>query len=297
MKNIIKTLAVLLILCLALSSCGKEKLPDIAGEWKCIKMTNGDDKLSGELIKTLDSMGQSILLNVRDDKTAEIVLDNEPLKLTWDAKSFYYNEDGSKEKYSYTLNSDGTLLFDLGEEKLMFARLGETASAEPEKEKDNTDKTQDIGNVPEGLTPGEGAMADGREMFSIGNLQGLSENELDGWVIGEDTADWRIIYINPDSAEKLYDCATIQFTEGDGYKTARDLADSVEGVKDDNGEKYTENTITIKGTEYIQIVPELGYPQLIGEKDGKVVVVTYYNEVDLTDETVQDIIGSLRIVG
>lgn len=113
------------------------------------------------------------------------------------------------------------------------------------------------------------------------------------WEIAEESADWRIVYVQPDEEGNKYpfDVPTVQLT------TDEDGADRlVARVKETKGdEPYTEEEITVAGVRFVNIVPELGFPAMYGTVDGQTLVVTYTKGLDLQSDAVSNIIASVRL--
>ena len=116
-----------------------------------------------------------------------------------------------------------------------------------------------------------------------------------GWEIGADSADWRIVYVKPDEEgnNTSFNVPTLQLTTDDDPVDR--LVARVKETKDAGEEVYTEDTVTIAGVEFVNIVPELGFPAMYGTVDGQTLVVTYSKTTDLQDDGVANIIASVHI--
>ena len=110
-----------------------------------------------------------------------------------------------------------------------------------------------------------------------------------------DSADLRIVYVKPDEEgnNTSFNVPTLQLTTDDDPVDR--LVASVKETKDAGEEVYTEDTVTIAGVEFVNIVPELGFPAMYGTVDGQTLVVTYSKTTDLQDDGVANIIASVHI--
>ena len=131
------------------------------------------------------------------------------------------------------------------------------------------------------------------ELVTYGRISATVAPE--GWIISDESADWRIVYIMPDADGTAYSFnqPTVQLTTDED--SADYLAKRAAEIKDDSGEAYTKEEVTIAGVTFTAIVPELGFAALYGEKDGQTLVLTYSNNVDLQSAAVADIVASVQI--
>ena len=122
------------------------------------------------------------------------------------------------------------------------------------------------------------------ELVTYGKISATVAPE--GWKIADESADWRIVYVNADNK-------TVQLTVDEDEAAA--LAKRVTERMDANDEKYTSDDITVGGVDFVNVVPELGMPAMYGTVDGQTLVVTYDKDVDLQSEAVADIIASVQL--
>lgn len=116
MKKILSVLCVL-VLTVMLTACGKDS---IVGKYTAVEMSSEEQTMS---IETLKSLGMTIELEVKDDKTAKLSMMGESVDLTYDDKTFTgkNEETGETESISYKLEGN-KLTLEMKDEKIVFEK-------------------------------------------------------------------------------------------------------------------------------------------------------------------------------
>ena len=129
------------------------------------------------------------------------------------------------------------------------------------------------------LTPGE------YPAVTYGRITCIEAPE--GWHIGDESADWRIVYVKDDES------ATIQLTtdEDPADKLFRRVAEQ----KEANGETYSTLEAVFAGVPFTVLMPDLGMPAMYGTVDGQTLVVTFAREVDIDSQVFMDIVGNAHV--
>ena len=96
-----------------LAGCGSVN-KDMVGTYKGIEMTEGDTTYDE---KTLDTLGVSFTLEVKDDGTAILDLAGDKTKLKYDSK--YFSDSESKSKYTF---KDGVLTISSEDASMVFKK-------------------------------------------------------------------------------------------------------------------------------------------------------------------------------
>lgn len=116
MKKILSVLCVL-VLTVMLTACGKET---IVGKYTVVEMSSGGQTMSAE---TLKSLGMTIELEVKEDKTAFLSMMGEGIELTYDDKAFTGKDEETGEEKSIPYKLDGKkLTLEIEGEKIVFQK-------------------------------------------------------------------------------------------------------------------------------------------------------------------------------
>ena len=159
------------------------------------------------------------------------------------------------------------------------APVADNETTAEEAQETETAVDADEAFAPEALTPGE------YPAVTYGRITCIEAPE--GWHIGDESADWRIVYVQDDES------ASIQLTTDDD--TPEQLFKSVTETREENGETYTSEEVVIAGIPFTVMMPDLGLPAMYGSVDGQTLVVTFSKEVDIHSQVFTDIVGNVHI--